>query len=162
MAAVPPCPRRGSRHLTCLEAPRHLVEGQVFNVGSDEDNHRVADLGALIQELLPDVHVTYDLTETDPADYRVEFKKIRQILDFVPRRTLVEGIAEVKAAIESGEIRDYRARRYNKRALLHRSSTFGTRRSQRWTLPARPVRGHLPSHCRSTRRRSHGMWGMLK
>jgi len=89
----------------------------VFNAGSDEDNHRVADLGALIQELLPDVHVTYDLTETDPADYRVEFKKIRQILDFVPRRTLVEGIAEVKAAIESGEIRDYRARRYNKRAL---------------------------------------------
>lgn len=104
--------------LRCLEAPRYLVEGQVFNVGSDEQNHPVADLGALIQELVPEVHVTYDLTEVDPADYRVAFTKIRELLDFTPQRTLAEGMAEIKAAIERGEIGDYRARRYNnKRAL---------------------------------------------
>ena len=41
--------------LTCLEAPLHAVKGQTFNVGCDDQNYQIAQLGDLVKELIPDV-----------------------------------------------------------------------------------------------------------
>jgi len=94
--------------LKCLEAPLHAVKGQIFNVGCDDQNYRVAQLGDLIKELIPDVQVVHKGEDGDQRNYRVSFAKIRKHLGFTPRHTVREGILEIKAAIESGRFRDYR------------------------------------------------------
>ena len=99
--------------LKCLEAPLHAVKGQVFNVGSDDQNYQIAKLGDLIKGLVPDVQVIHKGDEVDKRNYRVSFAKIRKHLGFTPRRTVPEGILEIKAAIEDGRIRDYRDAHYS-------------------------------------------------
>lgn len=99
--------------VTCLEAPLHSVTGQVLNVGREEENYRIAQLGELVCELMPDVRVDQRALDVDNRNYRVSFVKIRKQLEFVPRRSVKDGIAEIQEAIRSGMIRDYRDPRYN-------------------------------------------------
>lgn len=99
--------------LKCLEAPLYAVKGQIFNVGSDDQNYQIAQIGDLIKELIPDVEVVYQSGDVDRRNYYVSFSKIRNHLGFIPRRTVADGILEIKAAIEDGRIRDYRDARYS-------------------------------------------------
>ncbi|HEC35625.1 MAG TPA: NAD-dependent epimerase/dehydratase family protein [Anaerolineae bacterium] len=99
--------------LKCLEAPLPAVKGQTFNVGSDDQNYQIAQLGDLIKQLIPDVQVIHQDEDTDRRNYRVSFAKIRKHLGFTPRHTVAEGILEIKAAIEDGRIPDYRDARYS-------------------------------------------------
>jgi len=99
--------------LKCLEAPLYAVKGQIFNVGSDDQNYQIAQLGDIIKELIPDVEVIRQGEDVDKRNYRVSFAKIRRHLGFIPRHTVVDGILEIKAAIEDGRIRDYRDARYS-------------------------------------------------
>lgn len=99
--------------LRCLEAPLDTVRGQVFNVGSDEGNYRIAELGAIIKEAIPDANIVHNRQASDQRDYRVSFSKIRRHLGFLPRFSVRDGIAEIKAAIEKGLISDYTDARYS-------------------------------------------------
>ncbi len=99
--------------LKCLDAPLDVVRGQIFNVGSDEQNYRIAEIGDIIQRLMPDVEVVYQGEDMDRRNYRVSFAKIRRHLNFTPRHTVADGILEIKAAIEEGRIKDYREARYS-------------------------------------------------
>ncbi len=99
--------------LKCLEAPLLAVKGQIFNVGSDEQNYQIAQLGDIIKELIPDVESIHQGEDVDRRNYRVSFAKIRKQLGFVPRRTVADGVLEIKAAIEAGRIQDYRDPRYS-------------------------------------------------
>ena len=94
--------------LKCLEAPLHAIKGQVFNVGSDDQNYQIAQLGDIIKELMPDVQVIHQGDDVDKRNYRVSFARIRKRLDFTPRRSVADGILEIKAAIEDDRIPDYR------------------------------------------------------
>lgn len=108
--------------LKCLEAPLYAVKGQIFNVGSDDQNYQIAQLGDIIKELIPDVEVIRQGEDVDKRNYRVSFAKIRRHLGFIPRHTVVDGILEIKAAIEDGRIRDYRDARYSNYKTLSEKS----------------------------------------
>lgn len=99
--------------LKCLEAPIHAVKSQIFNVGSNDQNYQIAQLGHIIKEIVPDVEVVIQGNDVDKRNYRVSFSKIRKHLGFIPRYTVFDGILEIKYAIESGRIRDYRDIHYN-------------------------------------------------
>ncbi|MDR2367426.1 MAG: NAD-dependent epimerase/dehydratase family protein [Deltaproteobacteria bacterium] len=85
-----------------LEAPADLVDRQIFNVGSDEQNIQFKDLGDLLLKLRPDAHVTYEPAVPDLRDYFVKFSKIKQVLNFEPSLTILEGMAGIRDALESG------------------------------------------------------------
>lgn len=93
--------------LRCLEAPVHAVKGEIFNVGSDRNNHKIKEIGEFVQELIPDAVVNYEPAEVAEANYRVSFSKIRRYLNFEPTHTVADGILEIKNAIENGLIPQY-------------------------------------------------------
>jgi nucleoside-diphosphate-sugar epimerase len=107
--------------LKCLEVPLHVIKGQVLNVGSDNQNYKIAQLGDIIKELIPDVEVIHQGEEIDKRNYRVSFTKIQKLLGFYPRRTIAEGILEIKTAIESGLIQDYHDSRYSNHEILSKN-----------------------------------------
>jgi nucleoside-diphosphate-sugar epimerase len=119
--------------LKCLEAPLHAVKGQIFNVGSDDQNYQIAQLGDLIKKLIPDVEVIRQGDDTDRRNYRVSFAKIRKHLGFTPRYTVADGILEIKAAIEAGRIRDYRDARYSNYKTLSNEDNITLIRRTRMT-----------------------------
>jgi len=101
-----------------LEAPIATVAGETFNVGSDEQNHQLKEVGEIIQRLIPHATVLTNDLVTDKRNYYVHFTKIRETLGFTPIHTLVESIVEMKEALDTGEVLDYQDRRYNNHQFL--------------------------------------------
>lgn len=69
----------------------------------------------------------------DKRNYRVSFSKIQKHLGFTPRRTVADGILEIKAAIEDGRIRDYRDAHYSNYKTLSEEGNAALIRHTRMT-----------------------------
>jgi nucleoside-diphosphate-sugar epimerase len=99
--------------LRCLQASAPVVAHQVFNVGSDEQNHTLTEVAGIISELIPGVRVNFAPAAAQEANYRVSFARIRSALDFRPRYTLADGINEIRSALKHGVVGDYTETRYS-------------------------------------------------
>lgn len=99
--------------VTCLDAPAEVVKSQVFNVGSDDENYRMSDIGELIADIIPNVEVNHETKQDAEANYRVAFAKIRNQLGFTCGRTVTDGIKEIQLAIEGGRVPDYQSNVYS-------------------------------------------------
>jgi len=108
----------------CLEAPIDVVGGEIFNVGSDEQNHMLGDVAAMIAEIAPEAHVVVQPSDKKEANYRVSFEKIRTRLGFVPARGLFDGLTEIKASLEQNVVGDYAEAKYDNAKTLAAGS-FG-------------------------------------
>ena len=87
--------------LTALEAPGDQVAGEVFNVGGDENNHRISEIGDIVAAIVGEVAVSLQNEIPDPRDYRVSFEKIRRVLNFVPEFSVRDGVREVASAMRA-------------------------------------------------------------
>jgi len=101
-----------------LAAPQDVVREQIFNVGSDEQNFTINQIGSKIQAYVPAAQIINRGNETDPNDYRVGFSKIRSLLGFEPAWTVEQGIEQVMAAIQSGQVKDYKQPAYSNITFL--------------------------------------------
>ena len=63
-----------------LLAPREVVRGQIFNVGSSEQNYRVIEIAKAVAEVFPECAIEVGPASADNRSYRVRFDKIRQLL----------------------------------------------------------------------------------
>ena len=86
-----------------LEADRELVNGQVFNTGSNEQNVQIFNLAKLIAESikLPFNYEWYG--SPDKRSYRASFNKIKETLNVQPKYTPKEGAKEVFDALKRGK-----------------------------------------------------------
>jgi nucleoside-diphosphate-sugar epimerase len=97
-----------------LRAPRKMIRGQVYNLGTDNGNLTKDEVASLILKRLPETDVIYkDLTfGGDMRDIAVLFEKIHEDLNFQAQYTVDDGIREVLHAIRFGLIRDPGNERY--------------------------------------------------
>jgi len=105
-----------------LDAPRELVGNEVFNVGSDEQNYKIAEIGELVAQYVPTAELMVSEDATDLRNYRVSFAKIRQTLDYHPEWTVESGIQQVLEAIAAGHVQDYRDARYSNVKFLREAA----------------------------------------
>lgn len=61
-----------------LAAPREAVHGEVFNVGSDEQNYRVRDIAEQVAAAFPGCTTSFGEPGPDNRSYRVSFAKITE------------------------------------------------------------------------------------
>jgi len=66
-------------HLALL-APLDRIRGQIFNVGSTEQNYRVIDIARTVAAEFPGCKLTVGAPGTDNRSYRVRFDKINKLL----------------------------------------------------------------------------------
>jgi len=90
-----------------LNAPLGLVGGQVFNVGSPKMNYTLTQVAEKIREEFPQLRVEH-IDNSDRRDYRVSFQKIRSQVGFESKRSLEDGIRELKQVMQTGKVTDYR------------------------------------------------------
>jgi nucleoside-diphosphate-sugar epimerase len=88
--------------LAMLEAPADVVSGVAFNVGANDENYQVRDLGTIVQETFPDCTIEYaEGAGPDPRSYRVDFTKLERALpDFATKWTAADGARELRDAFE--------------------------------------------------------------
>jgi len=87
--------------LMALEAAGEKVAGEVFNVGGDENNHRISEIGEIVASIVGEVTVSLENEIPDPRDYRVSFEKIHRVLDFSPEFSVRDGVREVASAMRA-------------------------------------------------------------
>ena len=96
-----------------LESPLNIVGNQIFNVGHEQHNHTINQLGQMVKEIIPTASLTRDNNDTDKRNYKVSFKKIRELLNFKPDYDVRDGIKEMAEVLKRGLIKDYRNPRYS-------------------------------------------------
>jgi nucleoside-diphosphate-sugar epimerase len=96
-----------------LEVPRALVHSQVFNVGSNQQNYTIQQVGELIHRLVPTAELIDKGFDGDRRNYRVNFHKIQRQLGFMPQWTMEEGVRQVITAIQEGKVTDYQEALYS-------------------------------------------------
>ncbi|NWG52931.1 MAG: SDR family oxidoreductase [Hydrogenophilaceae bacterium] len=86
-----------------LTAPADKVNGQIFNVGSDENNYQLGPLADIVADAVPrDVKIEW-YGDADHRSYRVNFDKIES-LGWKAKLGARDGVAELCDALESGKI----------------------------------------------------------
>ncbi len=104
-------------YILALQLPAARVRG-VYNVGSENLNHQIVELGELVRRVIPDVRIKHK-NIVDKRDYKVSFEKIRKELGFTPKYTVIDGIREIHHAFKSGMFSNWLSPiYYNNRYLL--------------------------------------------
>ncbi len=99
--------------LLCLmEGPAEKVHGEIFNIGSNEQNYRISELGEIVASAIPGTQITHRKEQPDPRSYHVSFEKVAHVLGYRVRFSVEDGIREVQKAMTDGRVADYREDRY--------------------------------------------------
>lgn len=92
-----------SAQLFMLTAPPEGVSGQLFNVGSSENNYQLGPLGELIQGAMPRPPEIEWYGDVDRRTYRVTSERIES-LGWRARHTAVDGVREIVEHLEAGTL----------------------------------------------------------
>lgn len=95
-----------------LEAPADVVGGEVFNIGSNDQNFRIRDLGDRVAKVFGVEVETRPPSTDDLRNYRVAFDKVAHHLGFSTRRTVEDACREIGEFLTSHPEVDYRDDRY--------------------------------------------------
>ncbi|MBB6632569.1 NAD-dependent epimerase/dehydratase family protein [Cohnella thailandensis] len=92
--------------LMCLliEADSNIINGEIFNVGSDENNYKLGDLAEEIVRAIPKEITIEWYGDPDHRSYRVGFDKVESVLGWKAQWTATRGALEIYEALESGSI----------------------------------------------------------
>ncbi|OGM02428.1 hypothetical protein A2115_03125 [Candidatus Woesebacteria bacterium GWA1_41_8] len=83
-----------------------LINKRIFNVGSNSQNFQVFQIANRFKKHFRDLSIEVAPGDPDPRSYKVNFDKINKLLDFEVKKTIDDGIKEIKIALENGTIAD--------------------------------------------------------
>ena len=95
-----------SAYQAIINAPREKICGQIFNIGSEEQNF---EMGNLAQEIVKASGIDCDIELSDTNDYRsyfASFQKIKEAIGYSTKHTVSEGVIEMYDALTSGKLTD--------------------------------------------------------
>lgn len=90
-----------------LEAPASRVDKETFNIGSNEQNYRIAELGDIVRQSIPGIQVETVDESPDPRSYHVSFDKARHVLGYRVAHTVKSGVLKIQQLFADGKINNY-------------------------------------------------------
>ena len=82
------------------------INGQIFNVGFDEQNYQILPLS---ENLAKSLNLDYEIDwygSNDVRSYKVSFRKFKDKVNFKPTYTPIEGASEVYEALRNGKLKE--------------------------------------------------------
>jgi len=89
-----------------------VMNCDVFNVGSNEQNYTVKALAEEIQRNVEGAELAFIPEKEDNRSYKVDFSKISK-LGYKTRFNLAHAVKEIKGALDEGIITDYRDKKFS-------------------------------------------------
>lgn len=94
-------------YVDCLEAPLSDVKGEIFNIGSNEQNYQIKEVGEIVASCFPDAEIDRQRDKEDDRSYQVDFSKVEAKLGYSVEETIEGAVLEIKEALERDEFDDY-------------------------------------------------------
>jgi nucleoside-diphosphate-sugar epimerase/CBS domain-containing protein len=100
-------------YIKCLEAPINKIRGEIFNVGSNDQNYQIKEIGNMINLIITEAEIITDKENVDRRDYNVAFDKIKKVLNYKTKYTIKNGVTDIRDAIKNGSVKDYTDVKYS-------------------------------------------------
>jgi len=97
----------GRAFVDALEAPRDVVDHEIFNVGDNDLNYRIKEDGRLVERKIDGAEVHFVEHKEDDRTYRVSFDKINHILGWETKRDITDGVREIADWMAEEGVTDY-------------------------------------------------------
>jgi nucleoside-diphosphate-sugar epimerase len=134
--------------LAVLHAPRDAVHNEAFNVGRTDENYRVRELAAMVQDVVPGSRIEFAPGGgPDPRCYRVRCDKLAaKVPEFCPQWTVRRGIEDLYDRYRTHGLtrEEFVGSRYLR--IKHIQELQGAGRldeSLRWVRTATPAAPHV-------------------
>ena len=91
-------------YISVIQSPTSKISGEIFNVGSNDQNYRIYDLAKSVGD---SISKNYDFEAKDTSDnrsYFASFKKISEIIGFKPKFTVEEASKEIYEALKTKKL----------------------------------------------------------
>jgi nucleoside-diphosphate-sugar epimerase len=89
-----------------INAETNKIYFEIFNAGGEINNFTKKMIVETIKSYLPNAKIKYGANGSDPRNYKVSFKKAKDMLGFEPKYSVKDGIEELINAFEIGLYRD--------------------------------------------------------
>jgi nucleoside-diphosphate-sugar epimerase len=90
-----------------LEAPAEKVDHQIFNVGDNDLNYQIKEVGRIVEDEIDGAEVRFVEHKEDERTYRVSFDKINYILGWETERDIADGVREIADWMATEDVTDY-------------------------------------------------------
>ena len=88
-----------------INSNNKIIDFQIFNAGSDKNNSTKLGIIESLKKYFPKSKISFKDKGSDPRNYRVDFSKVRNILDFETKFTIDDGIKEVINVLKQGRFK---------------------------------------------------------
>jgi len=92
--------------VAAVEAPEELVDHQIFNVGDNDLNYQIKEVGRIVEDSVDGAEVRFVEHREDERTYRVSFDKI-DYLGWEAQKSIEDGVREIKVWMEEQNVADY-------------------------------------------------------
>lgn len=89
-----------------IKADSEKVNFEVFNAGGDVNNFTKKMIVDAIASYIPEAKISFGANGSDPRNYKVSFRKVKETLGFEPKYTVKDGIEELINALRVGVYSD--------------------------------------------------------
>src|SRR3989339_415224 len=96
-----------------LKTPIDKISGEIINIGFDNQNIKITDLGKIIKKNAPEAKIEIKKEVPDKRDYNVSFKKMRKLFRLKPSETISQAIKEMKNMVLKEKIKNINSPLYN-------------------------------------------------
>lgn len=110
-------------YVKCLEAPISAVRGEIFNVGSNDENYKIIEIGEIIKNLIPEAEMIVDKKMIDERNYNVSFDKIEKKLNYKTKYNVKDGINEIIKEVNKGRFSNYTDHKFSNYKFLQKNSS---------------------------------------
>ena len=109
------------------EAPREKIHNQAVNIGANEQNYQVRDVGNAVAHLVPSAKIVYTgEVGPDPRNYRVKFDKLTTLFpEFRLKYNLQTGLEELLAKYQEHQfsLKDFEGEQFVRLRSLKKKLT---------------------------------------
>lgn len=96
-----------------LQSQKKKIRQNIFGVGDTTENYQKKMIAEQILKIVPNAKIKYVHKDEDPRDYRVDFSKIKNELNFKITKTVADGLNEIYKVLKDGIITDPYSSKYH-------------------------------------------------
>jgi nucleoside-diphosphate-sugar epimerase len=89
-----------------MTQPSDKINGQIFNVGFDDQNFQILHLAEMVGKSLNLPYKIHWYGGKDARSYRVKFKKFKETVNFGAPHSIKEGTIEIFEALKDGRLKE--------------------------------------------------------
>jgi nucleoside-diphosphate-sugar epimerase len=93
-------------YILAIAAKKDKIGGQIFNVGSEDQNYEMGDLANEIRKICRTKCEIESSDTNDNRSYFASFKKIQDVLGFDTNYKIADGVKEMYESLKTGELTD--------------------------------------------------------